>query len=502
MTVATRGQTCSGLVLQDDGGGHEAAVAAPHERGPRVAARFGVEPRPDPGGPGRDRRVDLPTARRSTSGSARQHPPPGRPTSVRRPVRSRQSGGRGPHPGHGTLAPAVSSPVRWAGHGRGGAGRARPRARAEAAPWRRTSPGAPRSRRGRARPTSPRPRRPRRPCAGRATGPAGSWSARSPGRAGPRCRFGEERLVELQLVDRQLTQVGERGVAGAVVVDGDPHAGLAQPVEDALGAGPVAHEEVLGDLDLERVAGRVRAARAARARDPAGRRSVREAAERLTATAMSRPSRRHSPACADRLLEHRRRQVLHETRRARPAAGRSRGRAARAPGAASGRGPRRSSCGRWPGRPWAGSAGPAAAPRSPSAAARSSRAARPRRTASVLDPVREDAEALGLRVVHRHVGLAQQGAQLGHAGRYDRDADAGLDVHGHAVDRHGLGDRAADLVRRPRRRVPASAAVSTSANSSPPRRTTRSADAGTSALQPARRRSAASRRPRGDRGCR
>ena len=63
---------------------------------------------------------------------------------------------------------------------------------------------------------------------------------------------GDEGAVDLELVDRQVAQVGERAVAGAVVVDRDPQPERAQRLEDLAGALRVDHDHALGDLELER----------------------------------------------------------------------------------------------------------------------------------------------------------------------------------------------------------------------------------------------------------
>ena len=60
-----------------------------------------------------------------------------------------------------------------------------------------------------------------------------------------------ERLVDLQLVDRQALEVAERRVAGAEVVDREPHAELAQPLEHGARADRVGQHRVLGDLQLQ-----------------------------------------------------------------------------------------------------------------------------------------------------------------------------------------------------------------------------------------------------------
>ena len=58
-----------------------------------------------------------------------------------------------------------------------------------------------------------------------------------------------ERLVDLQLVRLDAAQVGQRGVAGAVVVDRQADAGRAQPAEHLEGPLRVGHDRALGDLD-------------------------------------------------------------------------------------------------------------------------------------------------------------------------------------------------------------------------------------------------------------
>ena len=66
---------------------------------------------------------------------------------------------------------------------------------------------------------------------------------------------GDERAVDLELVDREVAQVGEGAVAGAVVVDRDAQAERAQRLEDLASALRVDHDHALGDLQLERVGG-------------------------------------------------------------------------------------------------------------------------------------------------------------------------------------------------------------------------------------------------------
>ena len=60
---------------------------------------------------------------------------------------------------------------------------------------------------------------------------------------------GHERAVDLQDVRRHLPQVVERGVAGAEVVDRDPHAGVVQLAQRAEAGVAVRHGGALGDLD-------------------------------------------------------------------------------------------------------------------------------------------------------------------------------------------------------------------------------------------------------------
>ena len=64
-----------------------------------------------------------------------------------------------------------------------------------------------------------------------------------------------ERAVDLEHVDGELAEVGERRVAGAEVVDGDLHAEILetrQPVDGGVG---VLHEHGFGDLDHEGLRG-------------------------------------------------------------------------------------------------------------------------------------------------------------------------------------------------------------------------------------------------------
>ncbi len=63
---------------------------------------------------------------------------------------------------------------------------------------------------------------------------------------------GHERPVELELVERQLVQVGQRRVAGAVVVHRDAHAEGAHRMQHVEAAIPNLHDRALGDLQDQR----------------------------------------------------------------------------------------------------------------------------------------------------------------------------------------------------------------------------------------------------------
>ena len=64
-------------------------------------------------------------------------------------------------------------------------------------------------------------------------------------------RPADELAVDLEHVDRQAVEVGERGVAGPEVVDGDADAEASDPVEDLDRPGEVVHHGALGDLAEE-----------------------------------------------------------------------------------------------------------------------------------------------------------------------------------------------------------------------------------------------------------
>src|SRR2546421_365916 len=64
----------------------------------------------------------------------------------------------------------------------------------------------------------------------------------------------QEQPIDLQLVDRQLAQIGEARVAGAEVVDGEAHAELADLGERRGIFLEVLHQHPLGHLELEALA--------------------------------------------------------------------------------------------------------------------------------------------------------------------------------------------------------------------------------------------------------
>ena len=108
----------------------------------------------------------------------------------------------------------------------------------------------------------------------------------------------DERAVDLELVDRQPVEVGQRAVAGAEVVDRDPHAQGAELVEGGEHAVLVADEHRLRDLEGEelRAAGRSCAARAVTAEGRSLRSSWRP--DTLTATPTPGCSACHAAASA------------------------------------------------------------------------------------------------------------------------------------------------------------------------------------------------------------
>ena len=58
-------------------------------------------------------------------------------------------------------------------------------------------------------------------------------------------------LIDLQLVDREVGQVGERGVSGAEIVDRKSHADRFQRTELSDGLATLLHQGAFGDLQLD-----------------------------------------------------------------------------------------------------------------------------------------------------------------------------------------------------------------------------------------------------------
>ena len=65
-------------------------------------------------------------------------------------------------------------------------------------------------------------------------------------------QLGDERAVDLQLVHREVLQVGERGVPDAEVVDRDAHADRAQAQQRLPARSRVRHHRRLRDLQAQR----------------------------------------------------------------------------------------------------------------------------------------------------------------------------------------------------------------------------------------------------------
>jgi hypothetical protein len=63
----------------------------------------------------------------------------------------------------------------------------------------------------------------------------------------------DEAAVDLELVDREALQVGQAGIAGAEVVDGQPHAQARQRLQPRQRLVGVAHQDGLGQLQLQQV---------------------------------------------------------------------------------------------------------------------------------------------------------------------------------------------------------------------------------------------------------
>src|SRR4051794_20579738 len=67
-----------------------------------------------------------------------------------------------------------------------------------------------------------------------------------------RAQWFNKAAVDLERIDRELAEVADRGVAGAEVVDGDPYAEVAYPLQPLGGGGQSAGDDrALGELDPE-----------------------------------------------------------------------------------------------------------------------------------------------------------------------------------------------------------------------------------------------------------
>ena len=88
----------------------------------------------------------------------------------------------------------------------------------------------------------------------------------------------DERAVELEPVEREAAQVAERRVAGAEVVEHDPHAEAAQRGQHRAGRVGLLHQRALGQLERERLGRQARLAQ--RRLDVAGQLAARDLARR------------------------------------------------------------------------------------------------------------------------------------------------------------------------------------------------------------------------------
>jgi len=62
-----------------------------------------------------------------------------------------------------------------------------------------------------------------------------------------------ERPVDLDLVERKAAQIAQRGIAGAEIIERDPHAEALDPAQRGKRILGVLHEDAFGDLELEAV---------------------------------------------------------------------------------------------------------------------------------------------------------------------------------------------------------------------------------------------------------
>ena len=310
----------------------------------------------------------------------------------------------------------------------------------------------------------------------------------------------DERAVDLDLPDRQRLEVGERGEAGAEVVERESQAELAELREHVADAHGIGEDHVLGDLQHERL--RRQPVRGQRRGDLRGELRVLQIGDRgvhgdVKIEAFVAPH----PHLCERELEHPARQ-----RPAQP----------RLLGDGHELAPARSA------RAWDGcqrtSASTPTILRVPASALGWKWAS----ISPVLQRVREfpgERETLervlvalarvarvpglrGLGLVHRDVGVLHQLlVVLGVLGE-QRDPDACRHAQAHALDRERLGDRLEDLLRHQlRARRSSQGSESSTPNSSPPRRAAVSVARSTVAQPFAHLAAAAGRRRRG-RACR
>jgi len=74
--------------------------------------------------------------------------------------------------------------------------------------------------------------------------------------AGTASQIVNEVLIDFHRVDRELLQIGQRGVAGSKIIDGKANAHLLEPRHDAEGHFGIVHGDGFGDLDIQRPRGK------------------------------------------------------------------------------------------------------------------------------------------------------------------------------------------------------------------------------------------------------